>query len=181
MKQPHLQQFPKTSTERIPDNRPLPLEEAPICKSTPWPEAGKISENLFEERKDWLLPPNHLNNNIKGTASVTSPKPPIKEEPKTEEQPSTDPKTEKCGWGPNCPFCNNQEEEDWNGDCQRQLQQQLQPQQKVQMAQTKFPQTLNYQKPQRFDQRHLMAGTQAKKRSASSGKQKWKDLMLNII
>ena len=111
--------------------------------------------NLFEERKDYLLPPNYLNNNAKGTATVTSPKPPIKEEPKTEEQPSTSSKTEKCGWGPNCPFCKNQEE-DWNGDCQRQLQQKLQSQQKVQMAQARCPQPLNYQKPQnpqKFDQK----------------------------
>ena len=79
------------------------IRDAPICKSTPWARARKISENLFEERKDWLLPSDYLDNNAKGTTSVTSPKPPIKEEPKTEEQPSTSPKTEKCGWGPNCP------------------------------------------------------------------------------
>ena len=136
----------KTST---PDNRPLPLEDAPVCKSTPSPKAGKISGNLFEERKDWLLPTNYLDNNAKGIASVTSPKPPIKEEPKTEEQPSTGPKAEKYGWEPTCPFCKNQEEEeDWNGDHQKQLQQQPQPLQKVQMTQAKCPQTLNYQKPQ---------------------------------
>ena len=83
-----------------------------------WPSAGKISGNLFEERKDWLLPPNYLdNNNSRDTTGVTSPKLPIKEEPKTEEQSFTGPKTEKCGWGPNCLFCKNQEkeEEDWDG------------------------------------------------------------------
>ena len=146
----------KTSIEGTPDNRLPPLEDAPICKSTPWPEVGKISGNLFEERKDWLLPPNYLDNNARGTTSVTSPKLPIKEEPKTEEQPSTSSKAEKCGWGPNCPFCKNQEEEDWDGDHQKQLQQQPQPQQKVQKTQAKCPQTLNYQKPQssqKFDQK----------------------------
>ena len=107
--------------EETPDNRPPPLENAPICESTPWPKAGKISENLFEERKDWLLPPNYLDNNARSTTNVTSPKPPIKEEPKTEEQDSTSPEAEKCGWGPNCPFCKNQEEEDWNVDHQKQL------------------------------------------------------------
>ena len=117
----------KTSTEGTLDNRPPPLEDAPICKSTPWPKVGKISGNLFEERKDWLLPPNYLDNNAKGTTSITSPKPLIKEESNTEEQPSTGPKEEKCGWGPNCPFNKNQEEEDWYGDHQRQLQQQPQP------------------------------------------------------
>ena len=83
----------------------------------------------------WLLPPNYLDNSAKGSARVTSPKPPIKEESKAEEQPSTSPKVEKCGWEPNCPFCKNQEEEDdLNGDHQKQLQQQLQPPQKVQMT-----------------------------------------------
>ena len=95
----------KTSTKRTPDNRPPPLKDAPICKSTPWPKAGKISGNLFKERKDWLLPPSYLDNNTRDTTSVTSPKPPIKEEPKMKEQQSTGPKAEKCGWGPNCPFC----------------------------------------------------------------------------
>ena len=71
----------KTSTEGTPDIRPPPLEDAPICKSTPWPKAGKISGNLFEERKEWLLP-NYLDNNARGTTSVTSPRPPIKRNPK---------------------------------------------------------------------------------------------------
>ena len=38
--------------EGIPDNRPPPLEDAPVCKNTPWPGAGKISGNLLKERKD---------------------------------------------------------------------------------------------------------------------------------
>ena len=46
-------------------------------------------------------------------------------------------KTEKCGWGPNCPFCMNQEKEDWDGNCQNQLQ--TQPQQKIQMPQGRCP------------------------------------------
>ena len=95
----------KPQAQETSDNRPPPLEDAPVCESTPWPDGGKISGNLFEERKDWLLPPNYLNNNNKNTTSVTSPKPPIKEEPKREEQSFTSPRTDKCGWGPNCPFC----------------------------------------------------------------------------
>ena len=102
---------------------------------------------LFESRKDWLLPPNYIDDNAKGTTNITSPKPPIKVEPKTEGQPSTSPKAEKCGWGPNCPFCINQEE-DWDGDHQKQLQMQPQPQQKTQMTQAQHPKTLSYQKPQ---------------------------------
>ena len=79
------------------ENRPPPLEYAPVCKSTPWPSAGKMSANLSVERKDWLLPPNYLNNDNKDTTSVTSPKPPIKEEPKTGEQSIISLRTEKCG------------------------------------------------------------------------------------
>ena len=81
-----------------PENRPLPLEKAQVHESTPWPGAGRMSGNLFEDR-NWLLPPSYLNNDCK---NATIPKSPIKEEPKTGEQ-------EKCGWGPNCPFCKNQE------------------------------------------------------------------------
>ena len=56
--------------EETPENRPLSLEHAPIHKSTPWPKAGKTSGNLFKERRDWLLPPNYLDNNTRGTTSV---------------------------------------------------------------------------------------------------------------
>ena len=87
-----------------PENRPLPLEKGPVCKSTPWPGAGRMSGNLVEDR-NWLLPPNYLNNDDK---NATSPKSTIKEEPKTDEQ-------EKCRWGPNFPFCKGQEKEDWDG------------------------------------------------------------------
>ena len=73
----------------------------------------------------------------------------IKVEPITEGQPSTSPKAEKCGWGPNCPFCKNQEE-GWDGDHEKQLQMQPQPQQKIQVTQVQHPQTLSCQKPQNF-------------------------------
>ena len=129
---PHVQ-------EGTSENRPPPLEDAPVHESTPWPSAGKISGNLFEERSNWPLPPNYLdNNNAKDATSITSPKPSIKEELKAEERSSTNPKTEKCGLGSNCLFCKNQEkEEDWDGNCQNQLQ--TQPQQKIHMPQAKHP------------------------------------------
>ena len=85
-----------------------PLPSIPVCESTPWPCIDKMSDNLFED-KNWLLPPNFLENGkenkteneLKAVTNVTSPKPQIKEEEsKTGEQP-----TEKCGWGPGCPFC----------------------------------------------------------------------------
>ena len=64
-----------------------PLPSIPVCESTPWPGAGKMSGNLFEDR-NWLLPPNYLDNGkenkteneLKATTNVTSPKPQIKEE-----------------------------------------------------------------------------------------------------
>ena len=86
-----------------------PLPSIPVHESTPWPGAGKMSGNLFEDR-NWLLPPNYLDNSkenkteneIKATTNITSPKPWIKEEEsKTGEQP-----TEKCDWGPGWPFAN---------------------------------------------------------------------------
>ena len=44
---------------------------------------------------------------------ITSPKSCLKEEPKISEQSVISPKTEKCRWGPDCPFCKNQDKEDW--------------------------------------------------------------------
>ena len=72
---------------------------------------------------------------------------PPKEEPKTGEQSIISPKAEKCGWGPNCPFCKNQEE-DWDGNHQKQSQQKTPLQQEIQMPQARCPQTLNYLPPQ---------------------------------
>ena len=120
------------SQEGTPENKPLPSEDAPICTGAPWPKAGKMLGNLFEIRKDWLVPPNYNNDNNMNTAIATSSESPIKIEPKPEEQPTTSPIAEKCRWGPNCPICKNIEE-DWDGDHQKQLQQQPQPQ--VQMPQ----------------------------------------------
>ena len=57
------------------DSRPPPLEDVPVHEGIPWPDAEKISGNLFEERKDQLLPPNYLNNDNKDTTGVTSPNP----------------------------------------------------------------------------------------------------------
>ena len=38
-----------------------PLPSIPVCVSIPWPGAGKMSGNLFEDR-NWLFPPNYLDN-----------------------------------------------------------------------------------------------------------------------
>ena len=34
--------------EGTPESRPPPLEDAPICTGTPWPDAGKMLGNLLE-------------------------------------------------------------------------------------------------------------------------------------
>ena len=96
-----LPEAPPKPKNDVPDSQPLP--SVPVCESTPWPGAGKVSGNLFEDR-NWLLPPNYLDNgnenksknDYKITTDVTGPKSSIKEEdePKVNEQ-----STEKCGWG----------------------------------------------------------------------------------
>ena len=102
------------------ENNPLPLENAPVCASIPWPKVGKMSGNIFELRKDWPIPPTN------NTITATNPKLSIKIEPQEQDQPTPNatapPKPEQCGWGPNCPICKNAEE-DWDGEHQKQLQQ----------------------------------------------------------
>ena len=39
------------------DSNPTPLENIPTYTGIPWPEAGKMSGNLFELRKDWPICP----------------------------------------------------------------------------------------------------------------------------
>ena len=58
--------------------------------------------------------------------------------------------------GTKLPLLQNQEE-DWNGDHQKQVQQQPQPQQKTQMTQAQCPQTMNYPKPQSSQKFNLKA------------------------
>ena len=61
--------------------------------------------NLFEDR-NWLPPKNYLaTENKSENATGTSPRPPLKEEPKIDKQSVVSPKAEKCGWGPDYPFC----------------------------------------------------------------------------
>ena len=79
------------------------------------------------------------------TTSISSPKPSLKEETEKGEQSIINPKTEKCRWGPDCPFCKNQDKEDWDGKHQTQLQQKRSPQSKVPRPQARCP--LNLQKP----------------------------------
>ena len=102
--------LPQESTS---DSTPPPFKSIPVHAGTPCPEAGKMSGNLFELRKDWPIPPTSTSN------------PPIKIEPQPQElatpNATTALKAEKCGWGPNCPICKNIEE-DWDSDHQKQIQ-----------------------------------------------------------
>ena len=73
-----------------------------VREDIPWPGAGKMSGNLFEER-NWVLPKDYLAIESKKEDAVVT-KPPPKEGPKIGELISNQ-KEEKCGWGPDCPFC----------------------------------------------------------------------------
>ena len=91
--------------------------------------------NVFEDR-NWLLPKNYLvTENKNEDTSVASTRPPLKEEPRVEEQ-ATSPKAEKCGWGPDCPFCKSQKKEEDN-------KQQQKPSPYVPRPQAKRPNTLS--------------------------------------
>ena len=59
---------PKSST---------PLPSVPVREDIPWPGAGKMSGNLFEDR-NWLLPKNYFatENKNESATGVTSPRPP---------------------------------------------------------------------------------------------------------
>ena len=75
--------------------------------------------NLFEDR-NWLLPKNYLvtENKNESVTGVTSPMPPLKEEPKMEEQ-VISPKAEESGWGPDCPFYKSQKKDEENKQQQK--------------------------------------------------------------
>ena len=79
------------------------IPSAPIRQGTPWSNAWSASENLFETRKIWPIPP---------TADHT-PAPTIKMEnpPQVVAIPHAmvilKQVAEKCTWGPHCPICKN--------------------------------------------------------------------------
>ena len=79
-----------------------------VREDTPWPSAGMLSGNLFVER-NWTIPKDYLAIEDK-KEDATIAKPPVVEESKTGEQTSSQ-KEEKCGWGPNCPFCKTQQKD----------------------------------------------------------------------
>ena len=92
---PPVPQVPLKPSNKVPPT---------VRADTPWPGACKMSGNLFEVR-NWLLLKGYLAIENKKDGTNT---PSLKEEPKVEEQ-SDNPKEEKCGWGPDCPFCKVQD------------------------------------------------------------------------
>ena len=97
-----------------------PLPSVPTREDIPWSGAGKMLGIFFEDR-DWLLPKNYwaTDHKSENTAGATSPRPPLKEEPKIDEQSVVSPKAEKCRWGPDCPFCKSQKKEEENKQQQK--------------------------------------------------------------
>ena len=94
----------------LPQTAPRPTNGASavpvtVREDTPWPSTGKMSGNLFVER-NWMIPKDYLAIEDK-KEDATIAKPPLIEESKMREQTSSQ-KEEKCGWGPNCPFCKAQ-------------------------------------------------------------------------
>ena len=79
-----------------------------VREDTPWPGAGKMLGNLFEER-NWVLPKDYLAIEDKKEDGTIA-KPPLEDESKMGEQTSSQ-KEEKCGWGLNCPFCKAQKKD----------------------------------------------------------------------
>ena len=90
----------------LPHAPPKPNNKNPptVREDTPWP--GKMSGNLVDDRQ-WLLPKGYLpTQNKEENVDITS----LKEEPKM----TDNSKNDKCGWGPNCPFCKAQEKKEEN-------------------------------------------------------------------
>ena len=108
-----------------------------VRQDTPWPGAGTMSGNLFQDR-NWFLPKDYLATGKKEEMA----KPYPKEEDKTEEQ---DPKGEKCGWGPECPLCQGQEKEA-NPPHQQEPMENQQQQKPLPKSQAIRPNTLNMTK-----------------------------------
>ena len=128
---------------------PLPLEDipnAPVRQGTPWSSTGSASENLFDTRKDWPIPP---------TPAPTS-APSVKTQVAVISCAIVMPKqvAEKCLWGLHCPICKDEEEheEDWDGNRQNE-QTRMCPQntKHPQPQNMQHPQSQNIQHPQSFD------------------------------
>ena len=135
---PHQTTRPQNEGSNSPPLEVIP--NAPPRQGTPWLNSRSTSENLFETRKDWPIPP----------TPAATPAPNIKPEepPQVAAIPHATvmPKQalEKCSWGLHFPICKNEEEheEDWENEMQNQPWMHPQPQN------NKYPETQNLQHPQ---------------------------------
>ena len=90
----------------LPQAPPKPnsnTSSTPVREDTPWPSTGKMLGNLSEER-NWLLPKDYLvTENKKEDTTIDTAEPPLKDEPKMEEQ-ATSQKEENVAGDPTVPF-----------------------------------------------------------------------------
>ena len=98
---PLLQAPPKSTNDAA--TTPAP---ATVREDTPWPSTGKMSGNLFQDR-NWLLLKGYLA--TEGEKEGMAKPYPKEEDKKREQDPNQN--EEKCGWGPDYPFCKAQKEE----------------------------------------------------------------------
>ena len=71
---------------QVPPKPDSNTSSAPVREDTTWPSTGKMLGNLFEER-NWPLPKDYLvTENKKEDTTIDTAKPPLKDEPKMEEQ-----------------------------------------------------------------------------------------------
>ena len=99
----------------IQSSNPPPLEEipnAPVRHGTPWPSTGSASENLFDTRKDWLIPPTPAPT----LALIVKMQAPCQVAVIPHAMVTPKQVAEKCSWGLHCPICKKEEEheEDWD-------------------------------------------------------------------
>ena len=112
-----------------------------VREAIPWPGTGKMLGNLFVER-NWLIPKDYLAIEDKKEDAIVV-KSPLIEESKMGEQTSSQ-KEEKCGLGPDCPFCKAQKKD---ADLPHQQEHPEEQQQKsLPKPQAKRPDTLNITK-----------------------------------
>ena len=171
------------SLNPLPESRSPPSEDAPIHAGTLWPKSGKMSGTLFKTRKDWLILPYYTNDSNISTDNTTGLKPPIKVEPKPKGQPTTSPKAENCGWGPNAPSAKTKkktEMETTRDSCNNSYR----PRYRWPNCSTLRPWTTK--NPRAFRgliQKHLMflIGTQVSQNSVNNGKRKWRDSIANTV
>ena len=93
-------------------------------------------QEIFLKKETGCFPKDYLVvGNKKEDTTIDTAKPTLKDEPKMEEQ-AIRQKEEKCGWGPDCPFCKSQKKE---GEDQQQ-------QKPFPKPQAKRPDTLSFTK-----------------------------------